>query len=178
MNNYAPSSKAQFKKSARPMCHTDRGYKLATSLAQHRNRRNLKVLQNRGGSEEFERIMDIMDRRQQDLLLAREAKRHAASQLSMADEEFDDENCCAILPVQHAQQIERDRLQELLERQREIDAMEAEIEEYSRLAEEEEAKMDRDAQAVLSMRQEQNQVMQSEIREPWDISDEDVEMSG
>lgn len=174
----ASSSKSQFKKPARQMTHTDRGLKLASSLAQHRNRRNLKILQNRGGSDEFERIMDMMDRRQQDLLLARDAKRHAASQVGTAEEEFEDEGCCSILPVQHAQQMERERLRELEERQREIDAMEAELEEYSRLAEEEEARMLREAEASHAMRQHQQVIMQSEPPEPWDLSDEDVEMSG
>lgn len=175
----ASTSKANFKQPRRNMSHTDRGLKLATNLARHRNQRNLKVLQNRGGTEEFERIMDIMDKRHQDLLQAREAKRYAASQLgSSAEDEFEDEDCCSILPVQHAQQIERERLRELDERQREIDAMEAEIEEYARLAEEEEARILRDAEASQSMRQHQHAIMQSEVRDPWDLSDEDVEMSG
>lgn len=161
------------------MQHTDRSLKVATNLARHRNQRNLKVLQNRGGTEEFERILDLMDRRQQDLLQAREAKHFAASQFSnVPEDEFEDEDCCSLFPVQHAQQMERERLQELEERQRQIEAMEAEIEEYSRMAEEEEAQILRDAHNSHAMRQQQHLMMESEAREPWDISDEDVQMSG
>lgn len=179
-NQYTQSAgpRTPFKKPSRQMFHTDRGLKLANNQAQHRNQRNLKMLKNRGGTEEFERIIDVMDRRQQDLQQAREAKRYAASlYASTAEEEFEDEDCCSILPVQHAQYIERERLRELEERQREIDAMEAEIEEYSRLAEEEEARMLRDARNTSAMRHEQESVMSTNIREPWDISDEDVEMA-
>lgn len=161
------------------MQHTDRKTKIANEVARHRDQRCAKVFEKRGGSEEFERIMDIMDRRNRDLMQAVEAKRFAASQFAISvEDEFENEDCCSILPVQYATQIERERLRELEERQRQIDVMEAEIQEYARMAEEEEARIGSEASQAHLMRQEQHVVTQAEAREPWDESDDDVEMTG
>ena len=148
-----------FKRPTRKFEHTDRGMKIANQLAHHRNMRNLQVYERRGGSEEFERIMDLMDKRRQDLMQAREAKRFAAQQLLAEEDELEDDLApCSLLPVQHANNYEVQRLRELEERQRQIEQMEAEIAEYSRLAE---AESDRVPQ----------------VKEPWDISEDDYELN-
>lgn len=167
-HSFAAASKAHFKRPTRKYEHTDRGIKIANQLAAHRNKRNQLIYERRGGSEEFERIMDLMDKKRQDLLQAREAKRHAAAQLLSEEEELDDDfGICSHIPVQHASAFEQQRLSELEERQRQIEQMEAEIEEYSRLAQEIDGDESKSAHIVTS------------ARDPWDYSsgsDDDVQM--
>lgn len=160
------------------MQHTNRNLKVQSAVARNRAQRDMKIFEKRGGSEELERIMDIMERRNKDLQQAREAKLFIASQYApLAEDEFEDEGCCSILPVEHAIKMERERLREMEERQREIEAMEAEIEEYARLADEEELRIRIEEENAHSIRQEQHMVM-CDAREPWDESDEDIAMSG
>lgn len=126
--------------------------------------------------------MDLMDRRRQDLLQAREAKRHAAAELAAEEDELDDDFApCSHIPVQHASAYEQQRLRELEERQRQIEQMEAEIEEYSRLAQEEEARAQSPHAEDNNWQPKEfgtSRISSSDAREPWDnSSDDDVEMT-